>query len=299
MTALRNIFFIVLIALLSACSEKPKDTGVLKENQNTVESQLPDKNMAAYIGPANATAQTIITLKTNNPEANNGDIHWYVNGDEVLSSKDFRLTYDELKKGDIVQAIIVSGDNKFQSNELTIKNTPPVILKAEFVPSMPEVSDTVQPNIKSDDVDKDNITFKYHWTLNGAFAGEDSYLKAGLRRDDKIAVEVTPYDGEEYGRSVRLESRVYNSLPAVTESSPSFDGKIYKYHIAATDPDNDKLTFKLEKGPKGMAVDPSSGDVTWEVKPEDKGRHEIRVLVSDNNGGAIIVPITARISLEE
>jgi len=299
MMALRNIIFIVLIALLSACSDKPKDTGVLNEKQDAGEAQIPDKNTSVNIGPAYSTAETIITLKTNNPIVNGGDINWYVNGDEVASSKGFRLEFDNLKKGDIVQAIIVNGENKFPSNEITITNTPPAILKAELLPARPVVADILQPNINAYDVDKDNITFKYHWTLNGTFAGENSHLQTVLKRDDKIMVEVTPYDGEEYGRSVRLESRVYNSLPSVDESSPSFDGKIYKYHIAATDPDNDSLTFKLQEGPAGLTVDQSSGILTWEVRPEDKGRHDIKVLVSDNNGGSVIVPITARISFEE
>lgn len=295
---LRNIFIITLIVLLSACSEKPEDTGTLTKIQASVETQIPGKNTAVIIGPANATAQTIITLKTDNPALIGGDIQWYVNGDEVPSSKDVRLRPDNLKKGDTVQAVIVNGDKTYPSNELTIQNTPPAILGAELLPSMPVVSDILQPDIKAADVDRDNITFKYHWTLNGEFAGEESHLQTGLKRDDKIMVEVTPYDGKEYGRSVRLESRIFNSLPTVTESIPAFDGKTYKYHIAASDQDNDKLTFKLEQGPTGMTVDPSSGEVTWAVRPEDKGRHEIKVLISDNNGGAIVVPITVRIDIE-
>jgi hypothetical protein len=299
MMTLKSIFIVSLFVLMLSCSEQPKDTGILKEKQDAVETQIPDKNTAVFIGPANATAQTIITLRTNNPAISGADVYWYVNGNEVVSSKGFRLSYDGLKKGDIIQAVIVNGDKKYPSNEITIKNTPPVILKAELLPSRPAVSDILQPNIKAGDIDNDHISFKYHWTLNGKFAGEESHLQAGLKRDDVIMVEVTPYDGEEYGRSVRLEGRVYNSLPAVAESEPSFDGKTYKYRIAATDPDHDNLTFKLEQGPAGLTVDQSSGIITWEVRPEDKGLHEIRVLVSDNNGGAIIVPITARIGFEK
>ena len=298
MTALRIIFFIAL-TILSACGEHAKDPGVLTENKDVVKTQIPDKSTAVSIVPVNATAQTIIMLRSGNQVINGADVHWYVNGNEVVSSKGFRLSYDELKKGDIVQAVIVDGDKKYPSNELTIKNTPPAILKAELLPSRPVVTDILRANIKAGDVDNDDISFKYHWTLNGKFAGEDSHLQAGLKRDDVIMVEVTPYDGEENGMSARLEGRVFNSLPTVAESKPSFDGKTYKHRIAATDPDHDNLTFKLQQGPAGMTVDQSSGIITWEVRPEDKGLHEIRVLVSDNNGGAVLVPITARIDIEE
>ena len=299
MMILIHIFFFVLMALLSACSEQPKDTGILKETQAVVESQIPDKITAVMIGPESATAEAIITLKTSNPAISGGDIHWYVNDNEVASSQGVRLGFDNLKKGDMVKAIIVNGDKKYPSNEIKIKNTPPAILKAELLPSRPVVSDILQPHIKADDVDKDNITFRYRWTLNGTVAGEESHLQTDMKRDDLIMVEVTPYDGEEYGRTVRLESRVYNALPAVGESSPEFDGKTYQYHIPATDPDNDSLTFKLQQGPAGLIIDQSSGLISWEVRPEDEGLHEITVLVSDNNGAALIVPITASISLDE
>jgi hypothetical protein len=293
---------VVLVVLLSTfllnCSESPEDTMLPGVTGDSPASQSPAAASEVTIGPDEATAQTIISLRTNNAVINTGEVHWYINGNRDESSKRLRLISNELKKGDVVHAVITDGDKVYNSNEITIKNTPPVILKAKLHPSIPRVSSTLTVDLKAGDADNDNISFKYQWTLNGKFSGEQNYLAAELKREDMITVKVTPYDGEDLGRSINLRRKVFNSLPVVSESSSSFDGKIYKYQIAASDPDNDKLTYKLEQGPDGMTLDPASGIITWEVSPDDKGIHEAKVLISDNNNGNLLVPFTTRISFE-
>jgi hypothetical protein len=293
---MRKVIFILLaITLFITCSEYPEDTEILNVSEKVIKSQFPSDNNVISIGPINATSQTVILLKTNIPNINIDEIHWYINGDKDESLKGFRLTPGYLKKGDVVQAVIIDGDKEYKSNEITIKNTPPLIVKARLLPSIPTVSSTLKVKVEANDADRDNISFKYKWYINNTFIGEDSFLNTELKRGDIIEVEVTPFDGEDPGRSIRLKSEVYNSLPVITESKPYFDGKTYRYQVVASDPDEDVLTFKLDKAPDGMTIDPSSGTITWEVHPDDKGEHEINVIVSDNNGGEVLVPITVTI----
>jgi hypothetical protein len=240
----------------------------------------------------------VISLRTGNTAISNGDISWYVNGNKAVVSEKFRFSSDELKKGDVIQAVLVSGNKEYRSNEIKVKNTPPAIRKAQLTPDMPVVGNIIRPAVTVDDADRDNISFKYKWTLNNTFAGEDSYLDTELKRDDMITVDVTPYDGEEYGRSIQLKSRVINSLPTVSDSTPSIEGNIYKYRVQASDPDHDLLTYKLEKAPQGMIIDTTTGIITWQIRPEDRGNHEITVSVSDNKGGMIYVPVTVMIDVE-
>jgi len=110
-----------------------------------------------------------------------------------------------------------------------------------------------------------------------------------------ITVDVIPYDRDDSGKGIRLSTRIYNAVPVLSESEPSFDGKQYKYQMKATDPDHDMLTYKLRKGPDGMDLDSINGLITWEVKPEDEGRHDVEVSITDSNGGEIIIPFTTRI----
>lgn len=298
MISLRSIFTFVLLILLAGCSETPQNTGSAGEHQGSPAKHQTNQSSDITIGPVHATARTVITLHTGNAAISNGDISWYVNGNKELFSEKFRFTSDELKKGDIIQAVLVSGNKEYRSNEIKVKNTPPAIIKAQLTPDMPVVADIIRPAVTADDADRDNISFKYNWTLNGKFAGEESYLDTELKRDDIITVEVTPYDGEEYGRSIKLKGRVINSLPAVSESTPSVEGNIYTYRIKAADPDHDHLTYKIEQAPDGMIIDPSTGVITWQVSPDSKGTHEVTVSVSDNNGGMIYVPVTVMIDTD-
>ena len=281
------------------CSEDSGDTKAPETDNAPLVSGQPVAGPVIIIGPVNATAQTIISLRTRNTKINTGKIHWYINGTRDDSSESFRLVSDELKKGDVIQAVIVDGDKEYRSNKIIIKNSPPVILKSRLLPPMPRASSDLAVDLKTNDIDGDNISFKYKWTLNGRFAGEENSLDTELKRDDIITVEVTPYDNEAYGKNIKLKSKVFNSPPVISESTPSFDGKTYKYRIIATDPDKDALTYKFVEGPDGMSVDPASGIMTWEVQPGDEGLYEAKVSVSDNHGAKLIVPFTILIGFEE
>jgi hypothetical protein len=298
MMVLRNIFTFALLILLAGCSEPPQNTGTAGERQGFPAAHQSNESSDISIGPIHATARTVISLRTGNTAISNGDISWYVNGNKAVVSEKFRFSSDELKKGDVIQAVLVSGNKEYRSNEIKVKNTPPAIRKAQLTPDMPVVGNIIRPAVTVDDADRDNISFKYKWTLNNTFAGEDSYLDTELKRDDMITVDVTPYDGEEYGRSIQLKSRVINSLPTVSDSTPSIEGNIYKYRVQASDPDHDLLAYKLEKAPQGMIIDTKTGIITWQIRPEDRGNHEITVSVSDNKGGMIYVPVTVMIDVE-
>ena len=296
----KNIFLTALVTLLLlSCSDYPQDAEVLRVNPDSRGSQSSVESTDMTISPENATARTVISLKIHNTSISNGEVQWYINGNRDRSSKGFRLSLPGLQKGDVIQATIVSDDKEYRSNEIRINNTPPVIHKSRLLPQMLTVSSTLTVELKADDADNDTISYTYKWTRNGTFAGEESHLDTELKRDDAIMVEVTPFDGEEHGRSIFLKGSVMNSLPLVSESTPSFDGNLYTYQIAATDPDGDQLVYTLEEGPEGMNIDESKGIITWEVGPEDEGMYEFRVSISDNKGGKIEVPTTTRIGFEE
>jgi hypothetical protein len=39
--------------------------------------------------------------------------------------------------------------------------------------------------------------------------------------------------------------------------------------------------------------------ITWEVSEKDEGIHDIKVLISDKNGGDVMVPYTTTIAFEK
>jgi hypothetical protein len=283
--------------LLAGCSDKKSALNLKSIGERSIQSHSAQSGDIS-IHPDDPTVETVITLSTGSRTVEGAIINWYINGVKDESSSGLNFNSNSLRKGDTVKAIVVKNGKEYESNELTIRNTPPVIIISELLPAKPKVDSNFTVTIKTKDIDNDAINYTYKWTVNDIFASELPYLNTELKSGDKVAVEITPYDKDDSGRTVRITKKVLNSLPLFEESKPFLDDNIYKYQVAVTDPDNDVLTFKLDKGPEGMTIDPASGLITWEVKPEDKGYHDIEVRVTDNNSGSLLIPITTRIGFK-
>ncbi|KPJ99957.1 MAG: hypothetical protein AMK71_08880 [Nitrospira bacterium SG8_35_4] len=291
------ICILILIFLLAGCSDKKKSLDLESIGEQGIKSRSAQFG-DIRIYPDDPTVETVISLSTDGQILEGAKINWYINDIKEESSIGLNFSSDALRKGDTVKAVLVKNGNTFESNELTVRNTPPAIIISELLPAKPKVDSNFTVTISAKDVDNDVINYRYKWTVNDIFASEMPYLNTELKSGDKVTVEVTPYDKDGSGKSVRMTRKVLNSLPVFSESKPVFEGTLYKYQVQATDPDNDVLAFKLEKGPEGMTIDPASGLITWEVKPQDKGYHDIEVRVTDNNGGSLIIPFTTRIGFQ-
>lgn len=278
----------MLILMLAGCS-RDVQTGIPGAEKGNA------RDLSVVIMPERATIQTVISLKADHSLVSEGDVRWYVNDIRDESQKGTRFIPVRLRKGDYIKAVIFKNRKKFRSNTIILKNTQPVMGTSNILPDRPKINSVLTARVSATDADNDFISFIYRWAINGVFAGEESYLEAEFKRGDVITLEVTPFDRTESGKGVRLSTTIVNSLPVVSESDPSFDGKLYKYQVTATDPDQDMLKYKLLKGPDGMNVDPG-GLVTWEVRPEDKGTHDVEVSITDDQGGEVVMPFTTSIS---
>lgn len=92
--------------------------------------------------------------------------------------------------------------------------------------------------------------------------------------------------GEQFDYELRFFG-LLNRAPAVT-TVPRIEalaGKTYQYDVDATDPDGDPVSFRLTTAPAGMAIDLSSGLITWSPTETDLGTHPIIVRVDDGRGG--------------
>lgn len=293
---MRNYLIIFITLLIAGCSGEDSVTYKPAETAPAVSQKITKSEVA--ISPDNATAQSVITLYADASLLTGGSIDWYINGDIAESSGKTRFTSPKLHKGDRIQAIVTRNKKEHHSNEITVINTPPRIKRAEMVPALPRIGSTISVETDAYDVDGDTIHYKYKWTLNGQYISDQNFLSTDFRRDDMIVVEITPYDGEDKGNTVFIKNKIYNSTPVVTGNAPNFDGKTYTYALNATDPDGDELTYEIKEGPVGMTID-RYGKVTWEVSPSDAGTHRYTVLINDNNGGEVVVPITTRIGFNE
>jgi hypothetical protein len=292
------LVLLTLMFLLSGCADDPEEISSRRKGVKEITKSQSIQTFDVSIYPEDPTVTSLITLTADGSFLEGAQIQWYINDTMEQPAGGLNFNSEKLRKEDTVHAVIVKNGKEYKSNSITIKNTPPSIIISELLPEKPKIGSTFTANIKANDVDKDVITYKYKWSVNGKFMSDRTYLNTELKRDDKIAVEITPYDKDDSGKTVRITRKVLNSLPVFEETKPSFEDNLYKYQVAVTDPDNDILAFKIDKGPEGMTIDAASGLITWEVKPEDKGYHEITVRVTDNNGGALLIPITTRIGFK-
>jgi len=226
-------------------------------------------------------------------------IRSYVNDRLDKSSNSPRFISNKLHKGDIVRAVILKGESKYSSNEIEINNSQPVMRSAKLIPPIPRAVSVLAVEALADDIDNDNVSYKYNWQINGKFISELSFIESGFKRDDKITVLVTPIDEEQEGRSVKLTGTISNSLPVYLNNSPSFDGKTYLCKITAEDPDGDVLSYALEGMPEGMTIDAATGDISWNVPEQLDIKYSFSISITDGHGGKIIVPLTARIGFKE
>ena len=102
-------------------------------------------------------------------------------------------------------------------------------------------------------------------------------------------MKITPYDEEDYGQTLVLNTTIYNASPKVTGGgAEKFENNVYVYQIYASDPDGDELVYSLRQAPEGMVIDPKTGLIRWKADVKDSGSHAISVKVSDGQGGDIL-----------
>jgi hypothetical protein len=294
-----SLIILLCSLLLLRCSNAPEEIGVVQVEESRAISSAPSESEVT-IGPIDARAQSMITLSADNSLLHGAEVHWYVNDVMDDSTVGKQFSSPDLTKGDVIKAIVVKEEKEYESNEITIINTPPAISRAVLSPSFPKTDTaalSIEINVQDDD--NDVINLRYKWTHNGRFAGETDYLETELKRDDDLSVEVTPYDEDGSGNTITLTSKVYNSLPVFEESVPSFNGNVYEYEVTAYDSDNDDLVFSLEEAPEGMNIDSTTGKITWTVGTDNTGYHEFTVRISDGHGGELLIPITTTLDLAE
>jgi len=107
---------------------------------------------------------------------------------------------------------------------------------------MPRADSIISLDIDAHDADNDTVYFRYKWMLNNVFVSDQDFLHTEFERDDMITVEITPYDSDEAGRHIFAKTKIYNSVPVVSGSTPVFDGSTYTYKLNASDADGDILS---------------------------------------------------------
>jgi len=293
---------IILLFILSCSSEKPAEissqkslepatTSVSGTSQQPVSSG--ERIFSLEITPSDASRNSVIFVIPRGFNLTDAKIEWLVNDRLATSPVSSQFKSAEIKKGDKVQAKAIIQGKEILSNIIQIKDTPPEMSKVKILPEVFKPGDTLYVEVSGSDADGDEVIISYEWTKNGEPAGNGKRIEVPLKRGDKVSVKITPFDGEAYGRSVVLHREIVNMPPMIVEHKEfNFDGKVYSYQVTATDPDGDTLTYSLKTSPMGMTINPTTGQVNWNVPPEFKGKASFEVSVTDGHGGEAMQSLT-------
>ncbi len=179
----------------------------------------------------------------------------------------------------------------FETEGVRVINTPPLVRSIRIEPFPPFKDSRIRADVDAYDPDGDPLSLTYRWFVNGREIfgeyGPELHYK-GLKKGDKIRVEVSVSDGEAEERSFSSkEITIANSPPRIVSDPPAFLTKdnTYIYQVKAYDPDNDPLTYELLEGPPGMRIDPNTGIIKWRVTEKDVGEVRVEISANDGDGG--------------
>jgi hypothetical protein len=169
-------------------------------------------------------------------------------------------------------------------------NTRPKITTFNIAPQIPVVGDTVRAEVLARAKDGDEITILYNWSKNDIVLPNTSdtltLLPDDFKRGDKISVRATPEANRQKGRPATINLTIANAPPVIKSSPESFrfDGRVYTDQVKASDPDGDTLAYSIKSGPEGLTIDPVTGQISWNIPTDFKGRASITAAANDGQG---------------
>ncbi len=112
-----------------------------------------------------------------------------------------------------------------------------------------------------------------------------------------VAVRATDAKGAYATQSFGIYVQLPNNNPPQISSKPTLrwaPGVPYQYQVTATDPENDPLTYALDKAPAGMAMAAGTGLLTWNSPV--LGSHAVEIKVQDTRGAYVVQSYTLQIA---
>ena len=181
--------------------------------------------------------------------------------------------------------------------------SPLVIASVVLSPETPTVLDDISAAAELADPKAEGTEFRYQWFVNGQEVEElDSERLAStfFRKGAWIYCRAQAFSATEAGEWLNSDTiRVLNSLPTLRlgpVGDVSVPGEL-RYQAAASDPDDDELTFEvLSPQEPGLVMDARTGRLSWNLYDETINRLgkniEIRIAVSDGEGEKVTGTIT-------
>lgn len=208
---------------------------------------------------------------------------------------------DDTAKGQVwtFEAVVkVGGVSTSESTELTIANSPPSA-QVTLSPEAPRVGDVIVATPTGEDIDDDELTFSYTWTVNGEpsdVTGPEFPAMTAVRGDE-VAVQAVATDGETESAPAEASVIVRNSAPTVQVTLlPEAPTTVDELVAVATgeDPDGDDVTFDYAWEINGEQITA----ISRELPPHRTTRDDVvSVRVVARDGRTVSEPVTQDITI--
>jgi hypothetical protein len=301
---------LLLIMTIIGCSQQPESTEKRSKPESRGFSFIQIRDLVILPENPRSVTPLEVDMKLRGGEPERLEYQWLRNGEPIPGAIWPILKAEYVRKGDFIAVTVrakQSGGNGDEqtSDPVIIGNTQPVATFAGIEPSTPKSSETLKAFGAAYDHDSDQVDFVYQWIANGEpIIGEDEQFLANshFQRGDRVRVAVTPFDGEEYGMTIRSAPVVVsNSPPKIVSSPPErTEEGVFRYPVQVEDSDGDPIKFSLEgETPAALEIDPATGLIRWKpVMPQSEVTYVFQVVAADPEGGQSIQKITLKYTPE-
>ncbi len=283
----------IVLIILSACTKEGKTPA-----SGTSPRSVGAAPAAGAVVPPQSTGMISVKMLPESPTVmkdiqavysgvEKGTYQWQRNGQVIPGESGDTLPKTLFLKGDTVSVTVASGGAEGKAS-VVIGNSRPLVMSVPFSPEEVHAGTTITVKPVGYDPDGDEVRFHYKWSINDKELFENSPVLLGdrIKRGDKVALVITPYDVE--GEGTPFISRniiIPNAAPHIVSNPPQeFQGTVYTYHVVAEDPDGDPIMFSLVSAPPGMTMDSSTGMITWQINEQSSGPHPVEIVAQDPEG---------------
>ena len=303
----RNVMIFLMVVGIFACSQQAEygDERAASESVGDGAARIG----SVWIEPANPASNTNLTAQVivRGESGSRLSYQWLRNNVPIPGAIRQNLPSEQFSKGDFVSVQVrlaqARGDRgPVTSDAVIIGNTPPAVAWVAIGPATPSSPNSLAAVAKGRDLDNDELSFSYQWTVNGEpVVGQEgpSLVSNYFKRGDQVEVTAVPFDGTDWGQPrSSIKVTISNSPPIIKSTPPGelSEGTTYHYEVQAEDADGDSLSFSLQgEPPKGMVIDAKTGVVEWQVViPEEPVTYVYEVVVEDTEGAKSMQKITLK-----
>jgi len=225
---------------------------------------------------------------------------WFLDDQPRADLQGTSVSYTETNRGERWKLQVIPWDGEGEGapydTSVTVVNAPPTC-EVGIIPDAPLSSDDLDVDVFTHDLDGDDVTVTYVWTLEGSDASFEGPTLAAdaTSRGDRWTVTATPDDSYDAGEVATATVDIENQAPIVTSvvlgpDNASRDDTL-EASVVADDPDGDDITMIYTWEVDGAMV--QEGDSNMLEPSLFRRAERVVVAVVANDGFVDGAPVTS------